>query len=158
MGFKITFNEENAVSTDFEIKDGKYEATIISAELQEYNGEPNFSIGVEIRSDVQQAHQGVKVLYNTVYLIGSGQWAESTERKRDVFLKACGYRGKQELDLEKVEKEILNKNVLVTIKSKPNKEGKVYPKVTWFDETKFPTASNASSASNISVGEDDLPF
>lgn len=157
MGFKITFNEENAVSSEFEmVKEGKYEATIISAELQEFNGEPNFSVGVEIRSDVAQDHQGAKILYNTVYLIGSGQWAESTERKRDVFLKACGYRGKQELDLEKVEKEILNKNVLVTVKHKPNKEGKVYPKVTWFDETKFPTGAAAND--KVSVGEDDLPF
>lgn len=157
MGFKITFNEENAVSSEFEmVKEGKYEATIISAELQEFNGEPNFSVGVEIRSDVAQDHQGAKILYNTVYLIGSGQWAESTERKRDVFLKACGYRGKQELDLEKVEKEILNKNILVTVKHKPNKEGKVYPKVTWFDETKFPTGAAAND--KVSVGEDDLPF
>lgn len=157
MGFKITFNEENAVSSEFEmVKEGKFEATIISAELQEFNGEPNFSVGVEIRSDVAQDHQGAKILYNTVYLIGSGQWAESTERKRDVFLKACGYRGKQELDLEKVEKEILNKNVLVTVKHKPNKEGKVYPKVTWFDETKFPTGAAAND--KVSVGEDDLPF
>lgn len=157
MGFKITFNEENAVSSEFEmVKEGKFEATIISAELQEFNGEPNFSVGVEIRSDVAQDHQGAKILYNTVYLIGSGQWAESTERKRDVFLKACGYRGKQELDLEKVEKEILNKNVLVTVKHKPNKEGKVYPKVTWFDETKFPTGATANN--KVSVGEDDLPF
>lgn len=157
MGFKITFNEENAVSSEFEmVKEGKFEATIISAELQEFNGEPNFSVGVEIRSDVAQDHQGAKILYNTVYLIGSGQWAESTERKRDVFLKACGYRGKQELDLEKVEKEILNKNVLVTVKHKPNKEGKVYPKVTWFDETKFPTGATAND--KVSVGEDDLPF
>lgn len=157
MGFKITFNEENAVSSEFEmVKEGKFEATIISAELQEFNGEPNFSVGVEIRSDVVQDHQGAKILYNTVYLIGSGQWAESTERKRDVFLKACGYRGKQELDLEKVEKEILNKNVLVTVKHKPNKEGKVYPKVTWFDETKFPTSAAAND--KVSVGEDDLPF
>lgn len=157
MGFKITFNEENAVSSEFEmVKEGKFEATIISAELQEFNGEPNFSVGVEIRSDVAQDHQGAKILYNTIYLIGSGQWAESTERKRDVFLKACGYRGKQELDLEKVEKEILNKNVLVTVKHKPNKEGKVYPKVTWFDETKFPTG--AATNDKVSVGEDDLPF
>lgn len=156
MGFKITFNEENAVSSEFElVKEGKYEATIISAELQEFNGEPNFSLGFEIRSDIAQDHQGAKILYNTVYLIGSGEWAASTERKRDVFLKACGYRGKQELDLEKVEKEILNKNVLVTVKHKDVK-GKTYAKVTWIDESKLNPATAPDT--NINVGEDDLPF
>lgn len=156
MGFKITFNEENAVSSEFElVKEGKYEATIISAELQEFNGEPNFSLGFEIRSDYKQDHQGAKILYNTVYLIGSGEWAASTERKRDVFLKACGYRGKQELDLEKVEKEILNKNVLVTVKHKDVK-GKTYAKVTWIDESKLSPATAPDT--NTNVGEDDLPF
>ena len=156
MGFKITFNEENAVSSEFElVKEGKYEATIISAELQEFNGEPNFSLGFEIRSDYKQDHQGAKILYNTVYLIGSGEWAATTERKRDVFLKACGYRGKQELDLEKVEKEILNKNVLVTVKHKDVK-GKTYAKVTWIDASKLSPATVPDT--KVNVGEDDLPF
>ena len=67
MGFKINFDEEK-VSTGFGlVEEGKYEVTIVTAEAKEWQGQYSIGFDVEIRSDVEQKHQGAKVLYNTLY-------------------------------------------------------------------------------------------
>lgn len=165
MGFKLTFDDSN-VSTGFEIvKEGKYEATIIQAELKEFSGQWSIGFDVEIRSDVQQDHQGAKILYNSLYLTSSNaEYAESTEKKRNAFLVACGYTGKKELDMEQVVKEIVGKNVYAYVKHQESKDGKVYPKVTFVAKSKVGGESAvsedpfANKNGPIEVSEDDLPF
>ncbi len=157
MGFKINFDSQN-VQTGFGlIEEGKYEATIVAAEAKEWQGQYSIGFDVEIRSDIEQKHQGAKVLYNTLYLTSSNaQYAEDTEKKRNSFLVACGYTGKQDLDLDAVVRDIIGKSVLVYVKHETDKNNKTWAKV------KFVAPSNANPAKPdtppIQVGEQDLPF
>ncbi|PFP72614.1 porphobilinogen deaminase, partial [Bacillus cereus] len=82
-------------------------------------------------------------------------YKEDTEKKRNSFLKACGYTGKQELDLNVVVQEILGKTVLAYVKHE-TKNDKTFAKVKFV----APTNVNPPQPSGppISVGDDDLPF
>ncbi|MGG0360365.1 DUF669 domain-containing protein [Bacillus tropicus] len=156
MSFKFKFDEENVSQGFGLVEEGKYEVTIIAAEAKEWQGQYSIGFDVEIRSDIEQKHQGAKILYNTLYLTSSNQdYKEDTEKKRNSFLKACGYTGKQELDLNAVVHEILGKTVLAYVKHE-TKNDKTFAKV------KFVAPSNATplqlSGPPISVGDDDLPF
>lgn len=156
MSFKFKFDEENVSQGFGLVEEGKYEVTIIAAEAKEWQGQYSIGFDVEIRSDIDQNHQGAKILYNSLYLTSSIQdYAEDTEKKRNSFLKACGYTGKQELDLTVVVREIVGKTVLTYVKHE-TKNGKTFAKV------KFVAPSNATpprpSGTPISVGDDDLPF
>lgn len=159
MGFKINFDEEN-VSSGFEIvEEGKYEVTIINAKAEEFQGNWNIGFDVEIRSDVTQKHQGAKILYNTLYLTSSNpEYKESTEKKRNSFLVACGYKGKQNLDLEEVVKNIMGKSVLAYVKHVQDKKDstKKYARVSFVAESKVNPPQ--PSGPPITVGSDDLPF
>lgn len=159
MGFKINFDETN-VSKGFElVAEGKYEATIINAKAEVYEGSPNIAFDVEIRSDVNQAHQGVKVLYNTLYLTSTvEEYKESTIQKRNSFLVACGYKGKSDLDLDEVVRNIIGKSVLVYIKHKPSKKdpNQKFANVSFVVESKVNPPQ--PSGPPITVGSDDLPF
>ena len=157
MGFKINFDSEN-VSTVFGlVKEGKYEVTIVAAEAKEWQGQYSIGSDVEIRSDIEQEHQGAKILYNTLYLTSANpEYAEDTEKKRNSFFVACGYTGKMDLDLDVVVKEIIGKSVLAYVKHDTDKNGKTWAKV------KFVAPSNATPAQAdappITVGDQDLPF
>lgn len=157
MGFKINFDSEK-VSTGFGlVEEGKYEVTIIAAEAKEWQGQYSIGFDVEIRSDIEQKHQGAKILYNTLYLTSSiAEYAEDTEKKRNSFLVACGYTGKQDLDLGQVVRDIIGKSVLAYVKHEKDKNDKTWAKV------KFVAPSNANPAQPdtppITVGDDDLPF
>lgn len=160
MSFKINFDSENVSTGEFQlVAEGKYEASIINAEAKEWQGQYSIGFDVEIRSDVEQKHQGAKVLYNTLYLSSTNpEYAENTEKKRNSFLVACGYSGKQSLDLNEVVKNIIGKSVLVYIKhveDKNDKERK-YPRVTFVAESKVNPPQ--PTGPSIVVGEDDLPF
>ncbi|MDA1861171.1 DUF669 domain-containing protein [Bacillus cereus group sp. BY122LC] len=156
MSFKFKFDEENVSQGFGLVEEGKYEVTMIAAEAKEWQGQYSIGFDVEIRSDIEQKHQGAKILYNTLYLTSSNpDYKEDTEKKRNSFLKACGYTGKQELDLNAVVHEILGKTVLAYVKHE-TKNDKTFAKV------KFVAPSNATplqlSGPPISVGDDDLPF
>ena len=157
MAFKINFDEKKVEGGFSIVKEGKYEVTIVTAELKVWN-DNQYSIGfdVEIRSDIEQEHQGAKVLYNSIYLTTSNpEFAESTERKRNAFFKACGYSGQQEIDVEKAIHEIVGKSVLAYVKHEV-KGDKTYPRV------KFVAPANVAPAQNTNgtttVLEEELPF
>ncbi|MBJ8024921.1 DUF669 domain-containing protein [Bacillus cereus] len=156
MGFKFKFDEENVSQGFGLVKEGKYEVTIIGAEEKEWQGQHSIGFDVEIRSDIVQEHQGVKLLYNSLYLTTNiEEYREDTERKRNSFFKACGYTGKQELDLPVVVREIVGKTVLAYVKHE-TKNDKTFAKV------KFVAPSNATSPQPsgppINVGDSELPF
>lgn len=164
MSFKINFDEENVSTGEFQlVAEGKYEASIINAEAKEWQGQYSIGFDVEIRSDVNQKHQGAKVLYNTLYLSSANpKYAENTEKKRNSFLVACGYSGRQSLELDEVVKNIIGKNVLVYIKhveDKNDKERK-YPRVSFVAPSKVSKNEDPFANNNgpIEVSEDDLPF
>ncbi|WP_144561658.1 DUF669 domain-containing protein [Bacillus mycoides] len=156
MSFKFKFDEENVSQGFGLVEEGKYEVTMIAAEAKEWQGQYSIGFDVEIRSDIEQKHQGAKILYNTLYLTSSNpDYKEDTEKKRNSFLKACGYTGKQELDLNAVVHEILGKTVLAYVKHE-TKNDKTFAKV------KFVAPSNVTppqpSGPSFTVGEEDLPF
>ncbi|AMR06487.1 DUF669 domain-containing protein [Bacillus thuringiensis] len=156
MSFKFKFDEENVSQGFGLVEEGKYEVTMIAAEAKEWQGQYSIGFDVEIRSDIEQKHQGAKILYNTLYLTSSNpDYKEDTEKKRNSFLKACGYTGKQELDLNAVVHEILGKTVLAYVKHE-TKNDKTFAKV------KFVAPSNVTppqpSGPPINLGDDDLPF
>lgn len=159
MSFKINFDEEN-VSTGFElVEEGKYEVTIINAKAEQFQGNWNIGFDVEIRSDVTQNHQGAKILYNTLYLTSNNaEYAESTEKKRNSFLVACGYSGKQSLDLDDVVRNIIGKSVYAYVKHVDDKKdaSRKYARVSFVAESKVNPPQPTSAP--IEVGSDDLPF
>lgn len=162
MGFKINFNEENVSTGEFElVKEGKYEATIINAKAEEFNGNWNIGFDVEIRSDFEQDHQGAKILYNTLYLTSNNpEYAENTEKKVNAFVAAVGFTGVKQLDLNEVVKAAFNKQVFVYVGHRPSKSdpSKIYPRVTAVYPTKNPSNDPFSNSGPIEIGSDDLPF
>ncbi|MES1053909.1 DUF669 domain-containing protein [Bacillus thuringiensis] len=157
MSFKFKFDEENVSQGFGLVKEGKYEVTIIGAEAKEWQGQYSIGFDVEIRSDIVQEHQGAKLLYNSLYLTTNIEdYKEDTERKRNSFLKACGYKGKQDLDLDVVVREIVGKTVLAYVKHETNKEDKTFAKV------KFVAPSNVNppqpSGPAVTIGDSELPF
>ena len=161
MSFKIKFNSEEA-STGFQIvEEGKYEVTIVSAEAKEWQGNYSIGFGVEIRSDVQQKFQGSKILYNTIYLNSTNpEYAESTQKKLNAFLAACGYTGNMELDLDEVVVNIIGKSVLAYVKHRTNNDGKTFPYVSFVGTSKEQPAQQQASNNNgpLNVEESELPF
>ncbi|MED1301724.1 porphobilinogen deaminase [[Bacillus thuringiensis] serovar konkukian] len=156
MSFKFKFDEENVSQGFGLVEEGKYEVTMIAAEAKEWQGQYSIGFDVEIRSDIEQKHQGAKILYNTLYLTSSNpDYKEDTEKKRNSFLKACGYTGKQELDLNAVVHEILGKTVLAYVKHE-TKNDKTFAKV------KFVAPSNVTppqpSGPAVTIGDEMLPF
>lgn len=157
MSFKFDFDEENVSQGFGLVEEGKYEVTIITAEAKEWQGQYSIGFDVEIRSDILQKHQGAKILYNTLYLTSNIQeYKEDTEKKRNSFLKACGYKGKQNLDLNVVVREIVGKTVLAYVKHETNKDGKTFAKVKFV----APSSVNQPQPSEpvVMVGDDELPF
>lgn len=161
MSFKIKFNEEEA-STGFQIvEEGKYEVTIVSAEAKEWQGSYSIGFGVEIRSDVQQKFQGSKILYNSIYLTSNNpDFEESTQKKLNAFLAACGYTGNMELDIDEVVVNIIGKSVLAYVKHRTNNDGKTFPYVSFVGKSKEQPAQQQASNNNgqVEISEDSLPF
>ncbi|MDC2863835.1 DUF669 domain-containing protein [Bacillus sp. BP-3] len=156
MSFKFKFDEENVSQGFGLVEEGKYEVTIIGAEEKEWQGQYSIGFDVEIRSDIEQKHQGAKILYNTLYLTSNVQdYKEDTEKKYNSFFKACGYTGKQELDLPVVVREILGKTVLAYVKHE-TKNDKTFAKVKFVAPSKVNPPQ--PSGPPITIGDDDLPF
>lgn len=162
MAFKINVNTENTGDKGFTIvAEGKYEATIVRAKLEEFGGNHNIGFDVEIRSDVQQQHAGAKVLYNTLYLTSNNpEYAESTQQKVNAFFAALGCQG-GEIDVEEELKKAIGKNIVAYVKHE-TKGDKVYPKVKFVGKSKdlelSPQQTQQQSNGLIEVFEDELPF
>ncbi|MGE7545041.1 DUF669 domain-containing protein [Sporosarcina newyorkensis] len=158
MGFKINY-DENVKPISYEIvAEGKYEVTILAAEVKEFNGSYSIGFDVEIRSDVDQAFQGSKVLYNSLYLSpGIPDYEDNRKAKVNSFLNAFGRGGQKNLDASEFAQEIQGKTALAYVKhKKPNAEGKVFPHVTFVAESKVNPPQH--SGPSFTVGDDDLPF
>lgn len=158
MGFKINY-DENVKPISYEIvAEGKYEVTILAAEVKVYNDSYSIGFDVEIRSDVEQSFQGSKVLYNALYLSpGIPDYEDNRKAKVNSFLNAFGYAGQKNLDAEEFARQIQGKTALAYVKhKKPNSEGKVYPHVTFVAESKVNPPEYGGT--NFVVGDDDLPF
>lgn len=145
--FKINHNE---AGKGFElIAKGDYEATVINYEMKQSTGGNNvITVDYEIRSDVPQAHQGQKVLYDNFTITDKAMW------RLQAIAKAAGFPNGMEFSSYKEwANTLLNKNLIITVDHREY-NGKTYANVTGFKSTK----AGANSEGPIVVDESELPF
>ncbi|WLR53582.1 DUF669 domain-containing protein [Mesobacillus subterraneus] len=153
------FDEEKA-SSGFElVAEGKYEAVIVNAEAgQTQAGKPKMSVDFEIRSDVPQAHQGAKVLYNTFTFEH-----EVAVKIVNSLLKACGFpNGHPFSSADDMAKQLINKNLKITVKHEEYekvvdgvKEKRTAAKAKYYDASDVTPAMQAGS---VAISDEDCPF
>ena len=165
MGFKINYEETDVTKGFGLIEPGEYEATIVTGEAKEWQGNYFIKFDVEIRSDVEQKFQGSKVMYSEFQVSPTlPEYEEKRKKKIATFMAACGQQSGK--DLDDIAKDIVGKQVLVLVNHKEDKEGKKWPRVAFVApsraEKKNAQAGNEGAPSNnkgpIEVSEDDLPF
>lgn len=154
------FDEENA-STGFElVAEGKYEATIVNAVAGlTVSKDPKITVDFEIRSDVPQAHQGAKILFNTFTFSH-----EVAVKIVNSLLKSCGFpHGQDFKGPEDMANKLIGKHLQITIKHEQYdkvvdgvKEKRTAAKAKYYDASTINPP--ASQGSPIVVGDDDLPF
>ena len=150
------FDESNA-STAFKlVAEGKYEAVIVNAEAGTTQaGKPKLSVDFEIRSDVNQNHQGAKILYNTFTFEH-----EVSVKIVNSLLKACGFSNNHVFNSpQDMAQQLFNKHLEVTVKHEEyTKDGekRKAAKAKYYDASKVSPPQSAGQS--ITVGEGDLPF
>lgn len=150
------FDESNA-SAPFElVAEGKYEAVIVNAEAGTTQaGKPKLSVDFEIRSDVNQNHQGAKVLYNNFTFEH-----EVSVKIVNSLLKACGFPHGQSFNSpEEMAQALFNKHLEIRVKHEEyTKDGekRKAAKAKSYDISKVNPPQ--PSGPSITVGDSDLPF
>lgn len=153
------FDAENT-SSNFElVAEGKYEAVIVNAEAgKTANGKDKVVVDFEIRSDVNQPHQGAKILYNMFTFEH-----EVSIRIVNSLLKACGFPNNHVFNSpEDLASQLIGKYCKITVKHEEyekvvdgQKQKRVVAKAKYYDVS---DVNPPQSASTITVGEDSLPF
>lgn len=152
--FKL--DSENVTSGFELVAEGKYEAVILNAEPGKTQaGKDKLSVDFEIRSDVNQAHQGAKVLYNTFTFEH-----EVSVKIVNSLLKACGFPHGQPFDsAQDMANQLIGKHLEINVKhEKYMKDGqeRTAAKAKYYDVSK--TNAPFQSAPPVQVGDEDLPF
>lgn len=147
--FKI--NHEEAGNSFELIAKGDYEVTVINYQQHAaQNGKnPRITLDYEIRSDVQQAHQGQKILYDNFTIAENTMWRMQAISKAAKFPQGMTFSSYKEWC-----DTILNKTLIVTVGHREY-NGNTYPEVKGFKESKV----NAPVPNGpITVDESDIPF
>ena len=154
------FDETNA-SSGFElVAEGKYEAVVQNAVAGLTNNkEPKLTVDFEIRSDVNQPHQGAKVMYNTFTFSH-----EVSVKIVNSLLKATGFaNGHNFTDASDMARQLIGRHLEITVKHEEyekvvegEKKKLTAAKAKYYDLTKAGSPSGQSAP--ITVGEKDLPF
>ncbi|MEK3975544.1 DUF669 domain-containing protein [Psychrobacillus sp. FSL K6-1267] len=146
--FKI--NHEEAGKGFQPIEKGDYEVTVINFEAKKAKSGNNvISVDYEIRSDVQQPSQGQKILYDNFVIVDTAMWKIQSISKAVAFP-----NGKEFESYTQWANELLNKTLLVTVDHRKSENGKIYPEVKAYKESK----AVAPSSGPITVSDDELPF
>lgn len=149
------FDSEN-VSTGFElVAEGKYEVTITNAEEGKTQaGKDKLTVEFEIRSDVNQPHQGQKILYN-VFTFEH----EVAVQIVNGFIKSCGFpHGVDFKSPKDMADQLFGKNLEITVKHEEyTKDGekRKAAKAKYYDLSKLDAPQPQSQ---VTVGSEDLPF
>ena len=148
-------DSENVTTGEFKIvTEGKYEATIINAEAKKSQaGKPMMNVDFEIRSDVEQPHQGAKILYNNFTFEH-----EIAVKIVNSLIKACKFPHGTTFDSpESLASALLGKHLEIVVKHEAdrNDPNKKYPKAKYYNESK---ANAPLGSTPVTVGDDDLPF
>ena len=154
------FDSEN-VTTGFElVSEGRYEAVIVNAEAgKTMAGKDKLTVDFEIRSDVNQPHQGAKVLYNMFTFEH-----EVSIRIVNSLLKACGFPHNATFNSpEDMANQLINKYCKITVKHEEyekevdgKKQKRVAAKAKYYDVSDVNPPQ--PQGPTITVGESDLPF
>lgn len=148
------FDSENVTQTFTMVAEGRYEATIINAEAKKSQaGKPMMNVDFEIRSDVEQPHQGAKVLYNNFTFEH-----EIAVKIVNSLIKACGFPHGTTFDSpETLARELFNKHLEITVKHEAdrNDPNKKYAKAKYYNASKVGAPAGQTP---VTVSDDVLPF
>lgn len=147
-------NEVEEVKGFEAIAKGDYEVTILNAvgSLAKSSGKPKLDVDFEIRSDVPQAHQGAKVLYNTF------TFEHPTARGiAKALFKSCGMSDDYSpASVEQMASDLIGKNLVIYVVQKKQDDGKEFPKAASYKPSNVNPPAQIGAP--INVGSDDLPF
>lgn len=146
MGFKINYEEAKGFEL---IEPGDYEVTVINYEMGKAStGNNRITVDYEIRSDVPQAHQGQKILYDNFTITPNAMW------RLQAIAKAAKFPDGMEFNSYKEWADtLLNKNLVITVGHRTY-NGNTYPEVKGFKESQV----EAPNDGKIDVTDDDFPF
>lgn len=147
--FKI--NHEEAGNGFELIAKGDYEVTVINYQAaQAASGNNVIKVDYEIRSDVLQAHQGQKILYDQFTITEKAMWRLQAIAKAAKFPNGMSFNSYQEWA-----DTLVGKTLIVTVGHREY-NGNTYPDVKGFKESQ--ADAPIQDGPSIVVGESDLPF
>jgi hypothetical protein len=142
------FKVDHSKATEFEIvKPGEYEVTVVNFELkQAASGNNQVVVDYEIRSDVDQACQGQKILFDNFTVTEKALWRFQQASKAAQFPDGMQFSSYKEWA-----DAFLNKTLRLVVGEREY-NGKKYPQVNGFK------VSEASAPAEITITDDDVPF
>ncbi|QOZ92920.1 DUF669 domain-containing protein [Bacillus velezensis] len=144
------FTVDHSKGEAFEpIKPGEYEATVINFEGKTAaSGNQRLVVDYEIRSDVEQACQGQKILYDNFTVTDNAMWRFHQASKAAGF--PNGMKFKDHIEWANA---FLNKPIRLVVGEREH-NGKKYPEVKAFKPSEAPVPDTGS----ITVSDEDVPF
>ena len=146
--FKI--NHEEAKGGFELIAKGDYEVTVHNYEMKKATtGNNQVVVDYEIRSDVNQPHQGQKILFDNFTVTEKAMWRFQAISKAAQFPNGMDFSSYKEWA-----DTLVGKHLVVTVGHRVANNGKTYPEVTGFKES----TAGAPQSGGITVSDDDVPF
>ncbi|MGR7976556.1 DUF669 domain-containing protein [Bacillus velezensis] len=144
------FTVDHSKGEAFEpIKPGEYEATAINFEGKTAaSGNQRLVVDYEIRSDVEQACQGQKILYDNFTVTDNAMWRFHQASKAAGF--PNGMKFKDHIEWANA---FLNKPIRLVVGEREH-NGKKYPEVKAFKPSQAPAPDTGS----FTVSDEDVPF
>jgi|SRR6185312_4481189 len=146
--FKVNHEEAKGFEP---IKPGDYEVVVINYEQKTSNaGNPMVVVDYEIRSDVAQAAQGQKLLYDHFTITEKTMWRIHAVSKAAQFPDGMEFGSYKEWA-----DTLLGKHLVVSVvDGEPNQKGNVYPEIKAFKESVFGAPQDDAPV----VKPGDVPF
>ncbi|MEJ9314796.1 DUF669 domain-containing protein [Priestia megaterium] len=143
--FKVDHSQANEFVV---VEPGEYEVTVINYELKKAeSGNNRVVVDYEVRSDVDQAFQGQKLLYDNFTVTDKSMWRFQAASKAAQFPDGMQFNSYKEWA-----DAFVNKSLRVIVGEREY-NGKKYPEVKGFKVSEV----NASDIS-ITISDDDVPF
>lgn len=142
------FKVDHSQANEFEvIKPGEYEVTVVNYELRKANsGNNQVVVDYEIRSDVEQAHQGQKILFDNFTVTEKAMWRFQAASKAAQFPDGMQFDSYKEWA-----DAFLNKHLRLVVGEREY-NGNKYPQVNGFK------ISESDAPAGIEISDDDVPF
>ncbi|WP_459500003.1 DUF669 domain-containing protein [Bacillus sp. C1] len=143
----FTVDHEKAKGFE-QVKPGEYEVTVVNYEMKQSSTKSNMVVvDYEIRSDVNQAHQGQKIQFDNFVV------SENTEWRFQAISKAAAFpTGMKFASYKEWADTLLNKNLRLVVGEREY-NGKTYPQVNGFK-----VSEAAAPSTSVDISDDDVPF